>query len=127
MICWPDGTPYLKRRSLGPFWLPFRLYLHRILKRDFGRAPHCHPSWFITFILRGGYVEALYDERGAFLGTVIRRFGITFRRATHIHRIVAVADNTWTLSLWGPRSRVWGFYPAPGQFVPWHEYERNIK
>ena len=123
-IAWPCGLVYLRRYFITPEHWPYRLYLHHIRRQDWGRDPHCHPSWFVTVILSGGYREAIYDEQGQYVRSVYRRRGIVFRRATHVHRITWVEPGTWTLSLWGRRVREWGFYTRSG-FVPWHQYERR--
>lgn len=129
ILRWPTGREYLRRWMLTPEiggrkW-PWRLYLHNIVRPDAGRAPHDHPAWFVTLILRGGYTELEYDRNGTFVRAVRRGPGFVFRRATYVHRIISVRPNTWTLSLWGRYSRQWGFWPSPGVFIPDAEYPRT--
>lgn len=127
---WPTGEAYLRRWMLTPEAnsgrkCPWRLYLHNIVRPDHGRHPHDHPSWFVTIVLRGGYVEAVFDDRGRFVRTERRRRGqVIYRPATYVHRIVSVDRGTWTLSLWGRYTRQWGFY-VDGQFMPEYAYPRT--
>lgn len=123
-----DGTPYLKRWRI--FQCPwFALWLHRIDGPDEDRALHDHPRAFISFVLRGGYVEEIPCGDGNMLRMVRR---INVKGARDLHRIVyleghAVGDQparprpTWTLVLCGPVRREWGFQTEDG-WVPHDEY-----
>lgn len=128
VLRWPTGEEYLRRWMLTPEILgrkwPIRLYYHAIVRRDFGRHPHDHPASFLTWIISGGYWEAIYDDRGQYVETAWRGPGLYWRRAEHVHQVVSVRPNTRTLSLWGPYRRQWGFW-VNGQFVPEHDYPRT--
>lgn len=124
LLRWPDGRVYLRRWFLTPNSWPLRLYLHRIFLPDWARAPHDHPSWFLTLVW-GGYDEELFDEHGAYIGTRrVRGPALVWRPAKTVHRIIRVLPGTWSLSLWGPRTRSWGFWPRPGVFVAEALYDR---
>lgn len=123
--------------------------LHHIHRPDADEHPHDHVADFWSLILSGGYREERTVLRGTTLApdvrdalleilaqdgisgirrigrlVVARRFArgeIVRRRAEEVHRIVAVEPNTWTLVLFGPKVRSWGFLTPEG-WVPWRTY-----
>lgn len=132
----PDG-PYLRRWTLLRLF-DYRLYVHRFLESDEGNHLHDHPCDVLTFMFRGRYIETTpalkrsartEKERRSFPNQTtlkvysapcLRRF-----RAEHIHRIDLLSENigkTWTLCLFLPKRRDWGFYLDDGSFVRWDEY-----
>lgn len=144
------GGAYLRRWYLIPRNPFINVYLHHFLSSDDDRALHDHPWWFVSLILRGGYIEMGESAEGKMTAlcrtavTDIRspfwRRCIAFRPATHQHRVVlATTDERdlpcWTLIVTGPRRRLWGFW-CPGighfdvdypvrrgdRFVPWDQF-----
>lgn len=116
--------PYLLRWWLLPRNRVLNLYLHKFLRDDDDRALHDHPWWFVSLVLRGGYVEKTEA------GETRRRAGsVAFRPATWRHRVVLERDAVgevipcWTLILTGRKSRTWGFW-CPFGFRPWHEFTK---
>jgi hypothetical protein len=107
------GEPYLVRWTLlSTPW--FSIKIHHILKADGGRDLHDHPWWFLSFVLRGRYVEKVpapeKNARDMVEHREIRRFRFNFKRAEGLHSIVDVSPGgAWTLVLTGPRIREWGF------------------
>jgi hypothetical protein len=118
-----NGELYLRRHFLTPRKWKYKVFLHLIKKPDDDRAPHDHPWSFLTTILWGGYVEAIYNRidptprrHWATMGSVL------FRRAEHIHQIETLkSKQTWTLVIAGPQRRVWGFWDK-AQFTPYSSY-----
>lgn len=120
-VAW-RGTLYLVRLHL--FQVPRgAAMLHWILTPDPHPDPHDHPVDFLSITIRGGYTE--WTPAG-YVSSRIR-----FRRATDVHRIVAVEPGTVTLVLAGPVVREWGFWVQAvfvdrrmrhGLFVPWRVY-----
>ncbi len=90
--------------------------LHWILTPDPHPDPHDHPVSFLSITLRGGYKE--WTPRGL----VQKR--VRFRRATDVHRIVAVKPGTLTLVINGPGVRTWGFHTPTG-WVDWRTYRKQ--
>jgi hypothetical protein len=118
---WTDvawrGALYLVRLHL--FQVPRgAVMLHWILTPDPHPDPHDHPVDFLSITLRGGYTE--WTPKG------YRSARVRFRRATDVHRIVAVKPGTVTLVLAGPVVREWGFW-ARGLFVPWRFYREHTQ
>lgn len=120
----PDGTPYLDRlRIVATPW--FSLYLHRIRQSDADRDRHDHPWPFVSFIVRGGYIESVAPTSDP------QRAAIKARSAWRMHhhplsichRIELIIPGTVTLVLTGRRRDDWGFYTENG-YVSWQEYER---
>lgn len=98
----PD-CPYVIRWRLE---LPFgSLRVHHWLGPDDGRAPHDHPWWFLTLVVRGGYtdVSPSGDEH-------LRAGSIRFRRALHQHTVVPDPGGAWTILVTGRKRRAWGFW-----------------
>lgn len=123
-----DGDPYLTRWWLLPYGetryrarrhMPAVL-LHRIHRPDHDRAMHDHPWWFVTIVLRGGYVERR-DVNGLVQVQYRRAGRWAFRRATDLHTIASVEENTWTVCVVGPKRREWGFM-GPDGWVDWRTF-----
>ena len=105
----------------------YTLRLHRFWRGDDDRASHTHPWWFVTFPLTG-YFEHLF-ARGTFVGTryvSARRFH--YRDAYFEHYVIGTGrrlhgEPWWTIVLTGPKRDTWGFYPEPGKFINWKDYD----
>jgi hypothetical protein len=130
-----DGLDYLIRwRVVQTPW--FAVYLHDLLEPDSARDPHDHPWTFWSVILRGGYVEKIWEQDpqlgvGGF-HRVVGWWSRSYRRrwlagSVHkmtmdkAHMIQFVQPGTRSLIICGPRRRTWGFWTEEG-FVPWTEY-----
>lgn len=120
--------PYMERwvLNLGLF----SIRLHHWFSSDDKRAPHDHPWWFITLVLKGSYTDQEYvgdiivdpkrDETGRLLGSaapiprwrddVLHRGSIRFRSAYHRHIVDVKPPGCWTLMLTGRDWREWGFW-----------------
>src|SRR5258707_107350 len=111
------GILYLRRHFFSPniHWLP-RIYLHLINRPDGDRDPHDHPGWFITIPLWGGYWEEIYDTFDQVRNHAPRvhfskLWWPAFRRATFTHKLTKLPrGRAWTLVLFGPNRRTWGFW-----------------
>lgn len=116
-------NPYMIRWFVIPRNRWLNVYLHKFCRDDDDRALHCHPWWFISVMLKGGYIEHRAGKP-----TLIRRaLSFAFRRATAQHRIELFRDDAgevipcWTLVITGRKKRVWGFWCRKG-FVPWYDF-----
>src|SRR5213075_3275158 len=107
-----DGTYLTRWRVLQTPW--FGIYVHRYQGPDPRATLHDHPWPFLSFILRGGYVERRLDP--ATMTVDERRYVHPFNylRATDAHSIIGLLrDPTWTLLLVGRRVRTWGYWEPP--------------
>lgn len=132
MIPQPDGSPYVLRLRIVQTPL-FGLYLHRWFSADNDRDLHDHPWWFVTWIIRGSYLEHIntisneLDQQSR--GILSRwqeerkRWSLHAVRLNQCHRVVSFQPGTVTLILTGRRKRSWGFYTSEG-YVPFYKYER---
>lgn len=141
----PDD-PYLLRWYVIPRNRFINVYLHKFMRSDVDTL-HDHPWWFVSLILRGGYVEvsetrftrkmaalcrtSVFDVRSPFW-----RRCIAYRPATYRHQVKLPIENgveqpCWTLIITGRNTRTWGFWcPARDRvghrvgerFVPWKEF-----
>lgn len=125
-IARPGQGVYLRRLYLiSTPW--FGVYLHNIRTPDPDLDRHDHPWSFVSWVLRGGYLEEWSP-----LGTEVARQRDCPRwswhrmRAEDAHRIVEVRPDTWTLVFVGPRRRVWGFYVRDTYWVEWTTYLREL-
>jgi len=124
---------YIDRWHLIPRNNRFNVYLHKYYGGDVGRAPHDHPWWNKTIVLRGGFIEHTFEhmDSGEFHEHTSYKwsFNVISRKATDIHRIVLsplMKGRTWTLFITGPKIRQWGFWEDNGAtFVPWEDYEKK--
>lgn len=104
--------PYIRRWSFG-FGL-FTIRVHHWYSSDDDRAPHDHPWWFLTLILRGYYHDVHYTiEEGRNWKTTyepMRSGTFHFRRAKHIHWVKVPPEGCWTILLTGRPLNEWGFW-----------------
>ncbi len=122
---------YIDRWHLIPRNKYFNIYLHKYYGGDVTRAPHDHPWWNMTIVLRGMLYEHsyLHSDNGQFESSIANLWAVSVvtRRAEDIHRIslgAGMGGKTWTLFFTGPKTRKWGFWEDDGKtFVPWEEYE----
>lgn len=113
--------------------------LHNIRRPDVDEELHDHPWHFVSFILRGGYVETKpmpggCPARGPFQEARYEAGSVNFCPADGAHRITEILGDggCWTLVLSTRRVRRWGFWgkpegaPHPGQplaeFIPWRQH-----
>lgn len=136
-IAGASGGVYLRRLRVIQTPL-FSVYWHHIDEPDPDLDPHDHPWKFISFIVRGGYIERVWrdaSDRTLNEKNVWNRFSVHVMPTNWAHRITEVRPNTVTLILAGPRVREWGFWKflaQPRQYpsgrvvaidwVPWQEY-----
>lgn len=128
----PKGRPYMTRLYLlNTPWRGWKV--HWFQAPDPDSDCHDHPWWFVSLVLRGGYVEhRQFISGGILLGEIVRyrgRFSIAFRRSRDVHTIRYVQPGTVTFIMNGPKERSWGFWrtapigPADQmEFIPWREY-----
>lgn len=112
-------------------WLP-NLYLHQFLRDDDDRALHDHPSWAVSFILHGGYIEHTIAAGGIHQREHIGAGNLRFLPTRHTHRIELATrrpgdGHTWTLFLFGPTVREWGFHCPLRGWVPWKKFTAEGK
>ena len=93
----------------------FSLKIHKLVSSD-NSCQHDHPWAFVTFLMKGGYVE--YTPTGS---KIYSRFSLLYRPARYIHRL-EIHQPVWTLVLTFKKERMWGFI-TPRGWVRWFEYE----
>ena len=105
-----QGAPYLRRWALPIPLLGWSIRLHHWLSDDDGEALHDHPTWFVTFVLSGGYRDVSQRDL-KITWDHLRPWSCRLRRAAHTHAVMNVRPNTWTLCLFGREERRWSFFP----------------
>jgi hypothetical protein len=115
------------------------LYLHQFLRDDDDRALHDHPSWAVSYMLRGAYIEHTIAAGGIHHRTIYRSGSLRFLGTQHAHRIELFGSlclyttpttveyrrepiPCWTLFLFGPTIREWGFHCPERGWVNWREF-----
>jgi hypothetical protein len=98
----------------------FSIRLHKWVASDDLRCLHDHPSWFITIVLRGSYIDITENGEELLESGVIR-----FRPALHKHAVKVVDKPCWTLLLFGRPKRIWGFY-VDGRFRRREKYFKRF-
>lgn len=109
----PD-CPYVIRWRVETKYGSVRL--HHWLSNDDDRAFHDHPWDFVTFVLRGGYVDSSPSGRQHLKAPTFQ-----YRSATHQHTVFPDEGGAWTLVFTGPKIRPWGFWVA-GKFRKANKY-----
>jgi len=142
------ATEYLVRRS-GPYMTRFyllgwparllsktgltpNLYLQHFHQSDH-KIPHNHPRWFLSLILRGGYLETVWRGRpvpGKVLVDKFVRLPWRLNRIPttryHYVELLNKSRGCWTLCLVGPTcGRGWGFWYG-GKYVDSKTYKRRV-
>jgi hypothetical protein len=137
-----EGNPYMLRWYVIPRNPLLNVYVHKFIRSDDDRALHDHPWWFVSLILRGGYVEisenierkttvlcrtSVFDVRSPFW-----RRAVAYRPAIYRHRVALPVENgieqsCWTLIVTGPKRRSWGFWckQAPDRYAENHAWGRE--
>lgn len=100
----------------------YGLRLHRFYPDVEELTPHDHPWWFITFVLRGDYVDVTCREGVEVRRDFIRAPAVRFRGVRHEHRTITSAPGAWTIVINGADKRTWGFWPTPGRWLAWQEF-----
>lgn len=116
-----DLGDYMRRWILLTPWGTVRL--HHILKSDADPEPHDHPWHFWSILLRGSYVEYLYEPTvpANHIDTQIRVPFMPRRVAADtLHRLQLMRP-VWTLVITGPKIRDWGFQTDQG-WMPWRQF-----
>lgn len=124
----PDGVPFLERYHLigadqGP-----GLVIHRFCGSDPDRGFHDHPwAWSLSLVLHGAYEELKLSHRGPLTGArrVLRAGGFNLIDGRDYHRVMLTEPphEAWTLFVYGPRRKTWGFVSG-GRYTP---YARTVK
>lgn len=106
--------PYIKRWVID--FGPFSIRLHHWISSDDQRNFHDHPWWYLTLVLKGGYVDR--NPQGSKRRTI---GSLDFYPATHQHTVLVDPKGCWTLLITGRESRTWGFW-VKGKFRKRNKY-----
>ncbi len=137
-----EGKPLLFRWTIFECRF-FSIKIHKLVGSDHS-CQHDHPWSFITFLLKGGYVEYTpADGQQKYLGMehlaydwstdkvklvpevsrVISRFSLLYRPAYYTHRL-EIHQPVTTLVITFKKVRIWGFFTQKG-WVKWFDYDRK--
>lgn len=104
------------------------LYLHKFLRDDDDRAHHDHPSWAISYLTARGYIERTIAAGGIHHAQHFPAGALRFMPTKHVHRIELYRDAdgnplpAWSVFLFGPKLREWGFHCPERGWVHWEEF-----
>lgn len=107
--------PYLRRWAF--LFGAFSVRVHHFYRSDDERAPHNHPWWFVTLVLRGGYTDVSPDGEDDHLSAG----SVRYRPAHHRHTVRTDPGGCWTMVVTGPILRPWGFF-VNGRFKKANKY-----
>ena len=109
------------------------LYLHKFQRDDDDRAHHDHPSFAFSLILARGYFEHTISAGGIHHRKFYGPGSLRFMRTHHVHRIELLRDAEgnplpcWSLFLFGPTLREWGFHCPERGWVHWKVFTAKGK
>lgn len=109
--------PLFYRWTLWDRW-GFKVLLHHFMPNLADPDVHDHPRSFVTFVLRGGYLDRALDGRRE----VMSAPKVRYRRADHAHNTVTGSWGAWTLVVMGPLRRPWGFWRG-GHWYNFDDYK----
>lgn len=103
---WDIGEVFFRYKFVSTPW--FNVYLHQLEAPNWHPVGcHDHPWWFVTLLLKSGYLERHGDEY------VRRRPGsILYRPGNWSHDVTTPYGRSWSLIVTGPKTRAWGFQPC---------------
>ena len=105
---------------------PFDAVIHKFTEPDTGDA-HCHPFGFTTHILKGSYVERVYDLDGMYYEYKRKQGTSHFVEAATIHKIIDLPDGEcWTIitpRAWEKEPCFWKFENGVAYKRQWNETE----
>lgn len=108
-----DGDPYLTRWRIIDSPL-FGIFVHKMHRPDASPILHDHPWPFVSFVLRGSYIERYRDMQRSYQNdrAQLRRVRhINLKRLRDAHYIAKLDRTpTWTLVFVGRTKRVWGYW-----------------
>lgn len=125
----PSGDNYVKRWILCGGKVGRGIYLHKFSKSDYERHLHDHPWPFVSFLLKGSYMQHTRKttelpwplpagENQEHIRWINARLDPT---AAHRISIDETRGKVWTLVFHGKRMREWGFLTERG-WVSHREY-----
>lgn len=121
-----DGNYLTRWRIVQTPW--FGILLHRFDGPDPRLTLHDHPWPFLSFVLRGGYVERRLDPMTMRVDEqrVVR--SVNRMRLIDAHAIRRLLRQpTWTLMFVGRRVRTWGYLePSAYGKWSWTEFDKHI-
>jgi hypothetical protein len=113
LVIGETADPYLHRWYVIPRNRFFNVYLHEFLRSDDDRALHDHPWFWLSFLLRGEYVEHTIAAGGIHRRRRFRAGSMRVHSPWFAHRLeIEPGVACWTLFVTGPRLREWGFHCA---------------
>ncbi len=112
-----DKEPYLIRYSVFSCkW--FAIKIHNILVSD-DDCLHSHPWSYITFLLKGSYIEHTPGGKSKKYG----RFSFLYKDLNHVHRLEIVKP-VWSFVITFKKKKSWGFLTKNG-WVEWFKHSYN--
>lgn len=95
--------PYAYRTMF--IFFGYSIRIHQWIRSDDKRFMHDHPWWFITFVLKGSYVDISPNGEDQ-----LNQFSFRYRKANYQHYVDVPKSGAVTILLTGKRERRWGFW-----------------
>jgi len=88
----------------------YSIRIHSWIRSDDSRFLHDHGWWFITFVLKGSYIDVSDKGRDR-----LKKFSLRYRPAMHRHYVEIPKGGCITILFTGRPKRNWGFW-VDGKF-----------
>lgn len=118
----------------------YSIRIHKWIRSDDKRYMHSHSWWFLTFVIKGSYIDVSDDIVGYYNGNInrqvgfennitehpwrtydrVKRFQFRFRPSFHTHYVEVPKGGAWTILITGRPLKKWGFWVN-------HRYLRPLK
>ena len=93
----------------------FAIYIHNVAKSDDDKHMHDHPWWFAALILKGGYIEQVWNKRDGETTHLRLPGALVCHKITDFHIIELLHGPSWSIVLTGPRTHsLWGYHTRNG-------------
>jgi hypothetical protein len=94
----------------------FSIRVHHWISSDDPRHFHDHPWWFISWVLKGSYID-----RSPSGDAERKEWSVALKPALHRHTVIVPKGGCWTIMLTGKEKRAWGFW-VDGKFKKRNRY-----
>ena len=95
--------PYAYRTYL--IFFGYSIRIHFWLRSDDKRYMHNHPWWFITFVLKGYYIDMSLNGID-----MVDTFSFRYRKPNHTHYVQIPSGGCTTILITGRNKNKWGFW-----------------
>jgi hypothetical protein len=116
------NPPYCYRWSFVAFGFSFRVY--HWISQEVGPHFHNHPFDFVSFVVKGGYLNNYFTDDGQIKSVVVKAPSFWYSKAHVYHRLTIPKEGAWTLQLCSRSYVKWGFLVGGVHWRPFRYFSK---